>query len=60
MYAKGEIIITLDGDLQDRPEDMPKLIEKLNEGFDLVSGWKQGRKDSIVRRYGSFIFNLPI
>lgn len=43
--AKGEIIVTLDADLQDKPEEIGKLIKKLDEGYDLVSGWKKKRQD---------------
>lgn len=46
--AKGEIIFTLDGDLQDNPSDIPDFLKKLSEGYDLVSGWKQKRLDSPV------------
>lgn len=47
--AKGDIIITLDGDLQNDPSDIPLLLEKLNEGYDVVSGWRVKRKDSISK-----------
>lgn len=49
-YSKGNIIITLDGDLQNDPGDMPLLVEKLNEGYDIVSGWRYKRKDPFFRR----------
>jgi len=59
--AKGEIIITLDADLQDDPSEISKLINKLNEGFDLVVGWKKDRKDPfITKKLPSKIFNLLI
>ena len=45
-YASGDIIITMDADLQDDPNEIPALISKLNEGFDLVSGWK--KRDMIL------------
>ena len=49
--ARGEIIITLDGDLENRPEDISKLLVKLEEGFDIVSGWRQDRwKDKLFTR----------
>ncbi len=48
--AKGEIIITMDGDLQNDPEDIPKLLEKINEGYDVVSGWRKDRKDAFLSR----------
>lgn len=49
-YAKGRIIVTLDGDLQNDPADIPKLIAKLDEGYDLVSGWRKHRQDDAVTR----------
>jgi dolichol-phosphate mannosyltransferase len=49
-YASGEILISLDADLQNDPSDIPLLIEKLNEGYDVVSGWRKDRKDAVVRR----------
>lgn len=55
--AKGEIIITLDADLQDLPEEIPTLIKKMDEGYDLVSGWKFKRKDSLLRKIASRLFN---
>ena len=57
MHAKGKAIITIDGDLQDSPEEIPRLIEKLNKGYDVVSGWKQKRHDSFMRIWGSWLFN---
>ncbi len=55
--AKGEIIITMDGDLQNDPADIPKLIAKINEGYDVVSGWRQDRDDSSGRRILSILAN---
>ncbi|RKY04097.1 MAG: glycosyltransferase, partial [Planctomycetota bacterium] len=49
-HAGGEIIVPLDGDGQNDPADIPKLIDKLNEGFDIVSGWRKDRKDKAVTR----------
>ena len=46
----GEIIVTLDGDLQNDPNDIPKLITKLNEGYDLICGWRFHRKDKLLNR----------
>lgn len=48
--ASGEVIITMDGDLQNDPADIPKLLDKLDSGFDLVSGWRKKRKDSFLLR----------
>ncbi len=56
--ARGDYIITMDADLQDNPEEIPSLISRLNEGFDLVSGWKKNRKDPISKTLPSKIFNL--
>lgn len=60
IHAKGEVIITIDGDLQDNPEEIPRLIEKLNDGYDVVSGWKQKRHDSFIRVWGSWLFNRVV
>ena len=49
-YARGRIIITLDGDLQNDPADIPNLMAKLNEGYDLVSGWRRHRQDDAITR----------
>ena len=49
-YARGDVIITLDADLQNDPEDIPRLLEKMNQGFDVVSGWRVNRKDPFLRR----------
>jgi glycosyltransferase involved in cell wall biosynthesis len=46
----GEVIVTLDGDLQNDPADIPLLLEKLNQGFDLVSGWRHSRQDAALSR----------
>lgn len=60
-YAKGEIIVTLDADLQNDPKDIPQLIEKIEEGFDVVSGWRAERKDPFFsRRLPSHISNWLI
>jgi glycosyltransferase involved in cell wall biosynthesis len=55
--AGGEIIVTMDADLQDDPREIPRLIEKLDEGYDLVTGWKCDRKDSRSRRFVSHVYN---
>jgi len=49
-HARGEIIVALDADLQNDPADIPKMIEKLNEGYDVVSGWRKKRHDKLVTR----------
>ena len=48
--ATGRAIVTLDGDLQNDPADIPVLLEKLNEGYDLVSGWRKNRQDNTISR----------
>jgi len=48
--SRGEVVITLDADLQNDPSDIPILLEKLEEGYDIVSGWRKERKDAFVNR----------
>ena len=55
--ARGETVVTIDADLQDDPAEIPRLLVKLEEGFDLVSGWKTRRRDPLRRRVLSRIFN---
>jgi glycosyltransferase involved in cell wall biosynthesis len=55
--AAGQHLVTLDADLQDDPAEIPRLLEKLDEGYDLVSGWKRGRADPLPRRVASRVFN---
>jgi glycosyltransferase involved in cell wall biosynthesis len=57
LEARGDIVVTIDADLQDDPAEIPKLLAKLDEGFDLVSGWKAARNDPILRRLFSKVFN---
>ncbi len=59
-YASGEIIIPMDGDLQNDPADIPKLLAKLDEGYDVVSGWRQDRKDHARRTIASRMANWLI
>ncbi|EKD86462.1 MAG: Undecaprenol glycosyltransferase [uncultured bacterium] len=56
--ATGDYIVTLDADLQDRPEEIKNLIKKAEAGFDLVSGWRKNRKDSIHMKIPSKFFNF--
>ena len=59
--SKGEIVITLDGDLQNDPNDIPKLISHINQGYDLICGWRYERKDKLIsRRIPSKIANKLI
>jgi glycosyltransferase involved in cell wall biosynthesis len=55
--ARGDTVVTIDGDLQDDPAEIPRLLAKLAEGFDLVSGWKSRRRDPLSRRILSRLFN---
>lgn len=55
--AKGRYVITMDADLQDDPAEIPTLIAKLEEGYDLVSGWKKKRHDPISKRWPSKFYN---
>jgi len=56
--AKGDYVITMDADLQDDPNEIPAMIAKLNEGFDLVSGWKKIRHDPFIKKHTSKLFNF--
>ena len=49
-HARGDIIITMDGDLQNDPHDIPAMVEKLNDGYDVVTGWRHDRKDPFLSR----------
>lgn len=49
-HARGDVIVTLDADLQNPPEEIPRLLDKIGEGHDVVGGWRQTRRDHLVRR----------
>ena len=55
--CRGEIVFTLDADLQDDPEEIPRFLKKIDEGYDLVSGWKKDRQDPLEKRLPSKLFN---
>src|SRR5262245_85789 len=55
--ARGDIIMTLDADLQDDPAEIPKFLARLNEGYDVISGWKQTRLDPWHKTWPSWVFN---
>lgn len=57
LEAQGDVIVTIDADLQDDPAEIPQLLAKLDEGFDVVSGWKTRRNDPVTRRLLSRLFN---
>lgn len=59
-HARGRIIVPMDGDMQNDPADIPRLLAKLDEGFDVVSGWRVKRKDPLHRRLPSMIANRVI
>ena len=60
-YSSGDVIITMDGDLQNDPHDIPRFIDKIEEGFDVVTGWRHERKDKFLsRRLPSIIANKII
>ena len=56
-HARGQVVITMDADLQDDPAEIPKLLSKIEEGYDLVSGWKKKRHDPLGKRISSKLFN---
>jgi glycosyltransferase involved in cell wall biosynthesis len=56
--ARGEVVITMDADLQDRPEAIPQLLAKLEDGFDLVNGWRRDRDDPLSRKMVSKLYNI--
>jgi glycosyltransferase involved in cell wall biosynthesis len=58
--ARGRVVFTMDADLQDDPEEIPAFLAKLDEGFDLVSGWKRKRHDPLAKTLPSKVFNLAV
>jgi len=56
-YASGKVIITMDADLQDDPKEIPNFVKKLDEGYDLVSGWRFKREDPFSKTISSRLFN---
>jgi glycosyltransferase involved in cell wall biosynthesis len=60
-HARGEVVVSLDGDLQNDPRDIPALVAKLDEGYDLVCGWRQRRQDKLIlRKVPSWVANRLI
>lgn len=58
--VRGEVVITLDADLQNPPEEIPKLLRGLEEGYDIATGWRRTREDPLLRRLGSVLVNKMI
>jgi glycosyltransferase involved in cell wall biosynthesis len=58
--AQGDVVITMDGDLQDDPDELPRFLEELGNGYDLVSGWKQNRQDPLGKTAPSRLFNWTV
>lgn len=58
--ANGDVVITMDGDLQDDPAEIPRFLEMLDDGYDLVSGWKQRRQDPLGKTLPSKLFNATV
>jgi glycosyltransferase involved in cell wall biosynthesis len=58
--ARGAVVVTMDGDRQDDPAEAAKLIERLDQGYDLVSGWKQSRQDPLTKTVPSRLFNWTV
>ncbi|GIK59690.1 MAG: glycosyltransferase [Ignavibacteriota bacterium] len=56
--ATGDVVVTMDADLQDDPQEIPNLLKKLEEGFDLCSGWKKKRQDPFIKKMSSKFFNF--
>ncbi|MCL4501665.1 MAG: glycosyltransferase [Deltaproteobacteria bacterium] len=56
--ARGQVMITLDADLQNPPEEIPRLVAKIEEGYDTVGGWRENRQDSLFRKLPSHLVNV--
>ena len=56
--ARGQVMVTLDADLQNPPEEIPRLVAKMEEGYDTVGGWRENRRDSLFRRLPSQLMNV--
>ncbi|MEJ7838373.1 MAG: glycosyltransferase family 2 protein [Thermomicrobiales bacterium] len=58
--SRGDVVVTMDGDLQDDPAELPRFLEMIDQGFDLVSGWKQRRQDPLGKTAPSKVFNWTV
>jgi undecaprenyl-phosphate 4-deoxy-4-formamido-L-arabinose transferase len=56
-HVRGDVVVTLDADLQNPPEEIPRLLEAIDEGYDVVGGWRENRHDSAYRRFASRLHN---
>jgi glycosyltransferase involved in cell wall biosynthesis len=59
-HSDGEVVVLMDADLQNDPADIPMMLEKINQGYDVVSGWRKSRQDTISRRLPSHLANTLI
>ena len=59
-HAAGDVVITMDADLQDDPAEIPRFVDKIDEGFDLVCGWKAVRHDPWHKTLPSRLFNATV
>jgi undecaprenyl-phosphate 4-deoxy-4-formamido-L-arabinose transferase len=60
LHAEGDIVVTLDADLQNPPSEVPKLVAKSQEGYDVVAGWREHRRDPLSRRMASWMLNRTL
>lgn len=58
--ATGDVVVTMDGDLQDDPDELPRFLAMLDDGYDVVSGWKQRRRDPLGKTFPSKVFNFVV
>jgi len=58
--ARGDVVVTMDGDLQDDPDELSHFLDMLDDGYDLVSGWKQRRQDPLGKTFPSKVFNWTV
>jgi len=59
-HASGDVVITMDADLQDDADEIPRFVNKIEEGWDIVSGWKRVRRDNLEKKLASKIFNMVV
>lgn len=59
-HVRGKVVVQIDADLQNPPEEIPKLLEKIDEGYDVAQGWREERQDSVFRRLPSKILNMLV